>query len=330
METFNLELARDKIKELGYIPLFNEYKNINSKVLVSTKEGYKLYLNFYSLLRSKTSRIFDINNIYTIENIKLWLKLNCANLQLLSTEYKGVHCKLDFIDNEGYKLSGTLHNLQDRKALNYFDVSNKFTIENIKLWLSFNRPDYELLSTKYEGNGEYLKLLCKKHGEFKLKWKNLKGGNRCKKCAIEDYTGEHSPFWKDGISALSDYFRSKMKPWKQKSIKKYNYKCDITGTHDNLVIHHHYNFSDILQEAIKGIDLPIYNEINKYTSEELKKIEKLCLELHYKHGLGICLSKKEHDYFHNIYGVKHNTMQQYKKFKKMRLKQLNENQVKAS
>ena len=58
------------------------------------------------------------------------------------------------------------------------------------------------------------------------------------------------------------------------------------------------NFSEILQETMEFLNLPIYKQINKYTDEELKSIEEKCLEMHYKYGLGVCLCEEEHKLFH--------------------------------
>ena len=38
------------------------------------------------------------------------------------------------------------------------------------------------------------------------------------------------------------------------------------------------------------------------------------MDLHFKYGLGIPLSRKLHKLFHKIYGVKNNTEEQFKEF----------------
>ena len=87
---YTLENIREKFIKKGYIPLFENYKNAYTKLLGMTKEGYKFYAN--SCLKNFEDNhkpsIFYVHNPYTIENIKLWLKLNNKPYELLSTEFK--------------------------------------------------------------------------------------------------------------------------------------------------------------------------------------------------------------------------------------------------
>ena len=56
-------------------------------------------------------------------------------------------------------------------------------------------------------------------------------------------------------------------------------------------------------------------QISEYSKEELNNITNLCVELHYKYELGVCLTEEEHKLFHSIYGRENNTIEQYKEFK---------------
>lgn len=121
--------------------------------------------------------------------------------------------------------------------------------------------------------------------------------------------------WQGGISALYVHLRRNIQAWKNDSMKDCNYKCVLTsGNFDN--IHHLYNFSDIVSETLEILNLPIYDEINKYTKEELLEIEKVCLDLHYKYGLGVCLRKDIHKLFHDTYGYSNNSKGQFSDFVK--------------
>jgi hypothetical protein len=86
----SIDFVKQKIINKGYIPLFDEYKNNKQKLLLETKEGYKLISSF-DRLRKSNPNIFDPSNPYTITNIKLWLKLNNKEVELLSNKYENNH-----------------------------------------------------------------------------------------------------------------------------------------------------------------------------------------------------------------------------------------------
>ena len=140
------------------------------------------------------------------------------------------------------------------------------------------------MSKKYVNSVYPLKCKCLICGhEWETKWGNLSQG-------------------KGGISPLHERLRNAINEWKKDSFKKYDYRCDITKTNKNLVIHHLYNFSDILEETLQISELPVYQEIGQYTDEEIEKLE----------------TEELHKEFHSIYGNK-NTKEQYIKFKEFKL-----------
>lgn len=131
---------------------------------------------------------------------------------------------------------------------------------------------------------------------------------------IDPLKKEKNGMWKGGISELHVHLRRFIKPWKDDSMKDCNYKCIVTGgKFDN--VHHLFNFSFILEETVKIVNLPVYEQINKYTNEELKLIEDTCMNLHYEYGLGVCLRKDIHKLFHDLYGYTNNNLEQFEEFK---------------
>jgi len=129
--------------------------------------------------------------------------------------------------------------------------------------------------------------------------------------------GSNSPSWKGGLTPLHTYFRSILNEWKNASFKVYNYKCAFTNTNNgDLQIHHsNENFSDIIVETLNILNLPIYKDMLLYSDEERININNTFLELNYRYGLGIPLTKQLHKLFHVLYGLTNNTQEQFEEFK---------------
>lgn len=126
--------------------------------------------------------------------------------------------------------------------------------------------------------------------------------------------GSAHPNW-NGMGDIKIYLRNQINQWKLHSVSNANYKCIITNDKFD-DIHHLYPFSKIVDETVKLLELPIYEEINKYTDEDLKLLTDKCLELHYKYGLGVCLTNDLHKEFHNKYGKLNFTPEDFYEFYK--------------
>lgn len=129
--------------------------------------------------------------------------------------------------------------------------------------------------------------------------------------------GSNNRNWRGGISPIVPYFRGILYEWKMDSLKQYDYKCAFTKENNgDLEIHHiNKNFNEIMYETFETLSLEKYDDMTEYSNEELEKINKTFLELHYKYGLGIPLNKIIHRLFHSIYGNADNTEEQFKEFK---------------
>lgn len=243
----------------------------------------------------------------------------------LFKEYKKTSQNLSAINSEGYKISACYSNLtNDNFNPSFFGNGNPHTIENIRLWISKNRDTIELLDDIYIGSHDKLKFRCLIHNEiFYLSWSCLQSGIGCAKCAILKNSGETHYNWKGGISLVYVLLRLQVVDWRVDSYKKYDFKCDISGVKlENNVIHHIIPFRNIVEEAITLLDFKLYKNTGDYEQEDLNKLKEKCVELHYKYGLGICLSRYEHINFHRIYGNRNTTLAQYEEYKEMRLKEL--------
>lgn len=273
------------------------------------------------IIRNIVSEIYpDIEVVYDYEK-----EIGKTNRQMK----RYAHCKCRLCNYEwDIKLQSLLQKNKDNPkcpicVLEYTAKKYKYSLDEIKSKLKDMNPNIEIISNEYKNNKTSLKCRCKiDNYKWRAKWSDLSQGTGCPLCAIRSRSGEGSSNWKGGISSLRNYLRSHLDEWKRDSFKKYNYKCDISGINKNLNIHHLYSFNLIFQEIIEIAKLPIYQEINKYTNEELDKLVDICLKLHNKYGLGVCLCKEEHKKFHSEYGKSNNTPKQYIEYKENRLKEL--------
>lgn len=123
---------------------------------------------------------------YNIENVRK--DFEDKGYLLISDTYEKAHDTLFVKNSEGYVGFTTYSRFKYGNSPMIFDKRNPYTINNIRLWMELNESEYTLISTVYEKSDEYLILRCKKHGEFKSTWDNVKQGYGCKKCA-DEFTG---------------------------------------------------------------------------------------------------------------------------------------------
>jgi len=84
----DLKQVEIEMNELGYT-LPNGLKSFGDKVYFKDSEGYSYFTTIMSTLNGGIPSRFHINNRYTIENIKLYLKLTESKFELLSKKYNG-------------------------------------------------------------------------------------------------------------------------------------------------------------------------------------------------------------------------------------------------
>lgn len=118
----------------------------------------------------------------------------------------------------------------------------------------------------------------------------------------EMVTGENSHLWKGGITEVSRYFRETIDKWKFDSLKASDFKCCITRSKKNLIVHHIVPFNIILKETFSELLIDMKDTISNYNDAELKLIKDRLLKNHYKYGLGAVITKELHIEFHSQYG----------------------------
>lgn len=259
--------------------------------------------------------------LHTYEDVKKYIEEDCRDwikLKLISDKYKSYTNNLTIEDELGFKYFVSYQQIKRNKerksSFAMFDISNPYSLENIKNYVRINEPKYKVLSDKYADCEEKIEFRCCKEHKFQMKWNSFRQGQRCYECYIYDNRGENHPAWKGGITNISSYLRDYIKEWKDESIKSSNEKCVLTGTTFN-DIHHLYGFSLILAEVLQENKIEIKSFVSDYTEEELKLLRKQILKKHFEYPLGVCLCEDLHLIYHKIYGYGGNTPKQFEEFK---------------
>lgn len=195
--------------------------------------------------------------------------------------------------------------------------NTKHSIEEAKE--VFSKHDYVLLENTFKSVTTKMKCKCKKHKDI-IQYKTLVSmfaDKGCYYCDLEKrserFSGEGSLTWRGGITPLRKYLRSHSSDWAKRSLEQYNSRCYITGSTENLVVHHVHSFENILDEVITKNNINLKELINEYTKEELKKITFLFKKENNK-CLGVPLTEDMHKLFHREYGYGNNTKEQFKSF----------------
>lgn len=112
-------------------------------------------------------------------------KLDELNLSLLD-EYHGMKCSYYFKTYDGYIFKSVARNLIniDNLQLFYYHINNKYSLQNMKLYLKQNHPKIKLLSLEYKGAKETYQFQCACGNTFHANWQwFLRGiGTKCPQC----------------------------------------------------------------------------------------------------------------------------------------------------
>lgn len=118
----------------------------------------------------------------------------------------------------------------------------------------------------------------------------------------------------NNYNTISEYVRKKIYPWRKKFAKSKNFTCELTGSSDEVVVHHIRGFNLLLEETVCVLNFPIYDKLSMYTKEQLDTLVKTFLLIQETYHSYICIDEKIHKHFHGIYGYGSNTEEQWNDF----------------
>lgn len=86
---FTYREVKEYLNSLGYNLISKEYKGLTYNLIFVDNEGYYYFSCLHNIKRNHPPAKFKKSNPYTIQNIKLWCKLNDKPFELISEEYNG-------------------------------------------------------------------------------------------------------------------------------------------------------------------------------------------------------------------------------------------------
>lgn len=310
-EKFRLsfETVKDAFEKEGYHLITGYYTNYNQKLEYKCPNGHIGEMNYNNFKYGKRCPICSGVVKHEYEEVKEEFKKR--GYTLLSDNYVDNYSNLDFICDRGHFSKISYASFRRGSGCRYCSPNAKFTYEEVKS--VFENRGYKLITKEYVNSRNLLSFECPNGHIGEMAFRSFKKGCNCLECLYNSRRGDGNPLWKGGISKLHQFLRGTLSEWKKLSMRNSNYKCIVTGeTFDD--VHHLYGFDLILQEVLDVSKLYIRDNISMYTEIELNKLTRLCIEIHKKHPLGVCLRGDVHNLFHKLYGYGGNTPDQFKEF----------------
>lgn len=337
----NFSEIKEMIESDGYILITNEneYENSKSRLNLICPNGHNYETNatnFSNGNRCSTchleiigkDNLLDFSIVaerfkekgFILEETQDYLggsvkmKCNCVNHQ--SEEFT-LELSYNQVVNMNVKC---VHCRKEQRVFQYKKNFEDTKIDFTSKGLHLKTTEEEYVQMRQNVTNGNLVFLCGEHsyfGEQSIKLRSYRGNTSiCKYCAKKKISGENHHNWVGGVSKISEYLRQKIQPWKFDSFKYYNFRCFLTNRTDELVIHHKYPFSEIVKESLIELDIPIKENVSEYSDVELEALIEHCLQKHYEHGLGVCLTRDAHELFHAIYSMHNFTENDFDDFVK--------------
>lgn len=300
-----------------------EYKNSNSPIV----------------LRCKCGNVFE-TKYACFDKISFTCK-DCRN-KIASKKYRhNIEYVIDFINRTGceylcgeYENSNSVLTIRCRcgtifkKSFNKFQRGQqqcpacgkeasrkskfKYDLESVRDILQ--NKGYTLLETKYDNCVTPMRCLCKKgHETYIILSQFLNGCSGCKKCQYELLRTKNQKEEKSSDTEVLKDLRDCIKSWKIEIAKKYGYRCYLTDSNRDFVVHHLYPFKKIVEDSCSELGLTLCKNFGDYTFDQYNKLKNLVISKHTTE-IGILLQRKVHIKFHSIYGVCDTTIEQFNEF----------------
>lgn len=167
------EFVKSEIESTNkYFLIGGEYKNNQSKLLITDKDDYKYLYGFSHVIHHVKGNgtgleAFNVSNLYSIENIQLWLYNNKPQIKLISGKYIGAYDNnlLFYCERCEDEFNSSWNNISNKKVYGCLICSSKIPSHKNNLETCFPKL---LCEWDYEENGDPKDYLP--HSNLKVKW----------------------------------------------------------------------------------------------------------------------------------------------------------------
>jgi 5-methylcytosine-specific restriction endonuclease McrA len=285
----------DDFKKAGLIVVDDVYSNNHTPISFLCVNGHKGKMTHSSVKRGggcnqcSYEKIAD-NCRHDYTYIKEYFESN--DCLLLTNEYSNSEQKLKFMCScgevseksfEKFKRRSNCKNCSyknSQKALSFdFSYVNKF----------FEDSGCTLLESEYINNRTSMRYICSCGKEATTRFADFKSGKRCYSCGIEKITGENNANWNPNRPQIDRELRRQFpiyQQWRKSVFERDRYTCVSCGTKGTYLNAHHLNGYHWCEEGRFDVD-------NGVT------LCRFCHNIQYEGS------------FHNVYGNKYNTLEQF-------------------
>ena len=186
MQKLTLEYVKDKIEEVGYKLLSDEYVDNRTKLTILCDKGHE-YTVTWNNFKSGKRCPYCIGRHKTIGEIKKFVSTSAKGYVCLSDKYINNSEKLKFKCDKGHEYSATLANFQQGRRCSVCGIlkvsgAKRFTIDYIKKETKRIAMGYTCISTEYNNANSKIKFKCDKGHEYDATWAHFINGRRCPTC----------------------------------------------------------------------------------------------------------------------------------------------------
>ncbi len=305
--------VKSYIESYGYKLLSDNYVNCLTPIKIQCEQGHIIDSPFDNFKKRPICvECNELNRLHRLHKEILEL-LNCIGYKLKTdiNTITSVTSSIIVECDKGHVYNTLYVNLKNGNRCNrcYHDT-NRYSYSYIVDFFNSHGYIVKSLSNEYINCKFKFETICPEgHTHYTL-FSRFKEGVRCKKCYLDNNISNNNPNWKGGRAQITDNLRrdKRYNDWQINSKQYYGYRCIITNVTETQ-LHHLIPFNKILYRFFKCKTESRTNNILEYNN-----INKDRFFIFHNKLLGVPLSKKIHDEFHNIYGKKNFTYKNFKEF----------------